>query len=78
MIDKNEPELVDDSFLLSLANNLILIQDKTNKDIDKQIISSNIIKNQIEYISNKNKYFFCEFEKLYKTNIILKSKLNEV
>ena len=78
MIDKNEPELVDDSFLLSLANNLILIQDKTDKDIDKQIISNNIVKNQIEYISNKNKYFFCEFEKLYKTNIILKSKLNDV
>ena len=78
MIDKNEPELVDDSFLLSLANNLILIQDKTNNDIDKQVISNNIAKNQIEYINNKNKTFFFEFEKLYKTNIILKSKLNDV
>ena len=78
MIEKNEPELADDSFLLSHANNLILIQDKTNNDIDKQVISNNIAKNQIEYINNKNKSFFFEFEKLYKTNIILKNKLNDV
>ena len=58
MIEKNEPELADDSFLLSHANNLILIQDKTNNDIDKQVISNNIAKNQIEYINNKNKTFF--------------------
>ena len=78
MIQKIEPELIDDSFFLSLNNNFILIQDKSNKDIEKQIISNNIVKKQIEYIKNKNKYFFFKFEKLYTSNIILKSKLNDV
>ncbi len=78
MIQKIEPELIDDSFFLSLNNNFILIQDKSNKDIEKQIISNNIVKKQIEYIKNKNKYFFFNFEKLYTSNIILKNKLNDV
>ena len=78
MIEKIEPELIDDSFLLSFDKNLILNQDKTNKDIDKQVISNNITKRQKEYINYKNKYFFFEFDKLYTTNIILKNKLNDV
>ena len=78
MIEKSEPELMDDSFFISLKNNLIPIQDITNIDIDPKKISNNIDKKNKEFISQKNKYFFTEFENLYINNILLKNKLNEV
>ena len=78
MIEKSEPELMDDSFFISLKNNLIPIQDITNIDIDPKKISNNIDKKNKEFISQKNKYFFTEFENLYINKIIIKNKLNEV
>ena len=78
MIEKNEPELIDDSCLTSFNNNLIPIQDKQNIYIDKQNTSNNIIKKQKDYLNKKNKLFFRELEKLYTKNILLKNKLNEV
>ena len=78
MIEKNEPELIDDSCLTSFNNNLIPIQDKQNIYIDTQNISNNIIKNEKDFLNKKNKLFFRELEKLYTKNILLKNKLNEV
>ena len=78
MIEKNEPELIDDSFLISFNKNLIPIQDEQNKHIDEHNITNNIIKKQKEYLSQKNKMFFNELEKMYTTNILLKNKLSEV
>ena len=78
MIEKNEPELIEDSFLNSFNNNIIPIQDKQDKVIDEHNISNNKIKKQKEYLNKKNKMFFNELEKLYTTNILLKNKLNEV
>ena len=78
MIEKIEPELINDSFLNSLMNNLIPIQDKINIDLDKPIITNNIVKNEKDYIIQKNKFFFIKFEKLYTNNILLKSKLNDM
>ena len=77
MIEKSEPELMDDSFFISLKNNLIPIQDITNIDIDPKKISNNIDKKNKEFISQKNKYFFTEFENLYINNILLKNKLKK-
>jgi hypothetical protein len=78
MIEKNEPELIEDSFLNSFNNNIIPIQDKQDKVIDEHNISNKKIKKQKEYLNKKNKMFFNELEKLYTTNILLKNKLNEV
>ena len=78
MIEKNEPELVDDSFFISHKKNLIPIQDITNIDIDPQKITNNIDEKNKEYLYHKNKFFFREFENLYINNILLKNKLNEV
>ena len=78
MIEKTEPELMDDSFFISFKNNIIPIQDITNIDMDPQKISNNIDKKNKEFIYQKNKYFFAEFENLYINNILLKNKLNEV
>ena len=78
MIEKIEPELVDDSFFISHKKNLIPIQDITNIDIDPQKITNNIYEKNKEYLYHKNKYFFREFENLYINNILLKNKLNEV
>ena len=78
MIEKNEPELIEDSFLISFNNNIIPIQDKQDKLIDEHNISNNKIKKQKEFLNKKNKMFFNELEKLYTTNILLKNKLNEV
>ena len=78
MIKKNEPELIDDSFLYSFQNNVIPIQDKINIDKDNHIILNKIDQMNKEYITKKNKIFFRHLEKLYIKNIILKNKLNEV
>lgn len=78
MITKKEPELIDDSILISITKNLIPFQDKANKDINKFNTLNDIIKIEKSYILKKNKSFFCEFQKLYKKNILLKNKLNEL
>ena len=78
MIEKNEPEIIDDSFLYSFQNNVIPIQDKINIDKDNHIILNKIDQMNKEYITKKNKRFFGYLEKLYIKNIILKNKLNEI
>ena len=78
MIEKIEPELIDDSCFISNRNILIPIQDKANMDINSQKISKNLIKNEKDYIKEKNKFFFTEYESLYINNLLLKNRLIEV
>ena len=78
MIEKKEPELIEDSSFNSFTNNYFLIQDKLNVEIDNQNTFDNMTKIQKDYILKKNEIFFAEYKKLYSENIILKNKLNEI
>lgn len=78
MIEKTEPEIIEDSFLYSFQNNVIPIQDNINIDMDNQKLSNNINQMNKEYITKKNKLFFKKLEKLYIKNILLKNKLNQI
>ena len=53
MIEKIEPELIDDSCFISNKNILIPNQDKGNIDINSQKISNNIVKKEKDYIKKK-------------------------
>ena len=57
MITKKEPELIDDSILISLTKNLIPFQDKANKDINKFNTLNDIIKIEKSYILKKKIFF---------------------
>ena len=78
MIEKIEPELIDDSFIYSLQNNVIPVQDKIIIDKGNNIILNKKDQKNKEYIAKKNKIYFRHLEKLYIKNIILKNKLNEI
>ena len=78
MIEKSEPELIDDSFLPSFQNNIITVQDKLNINADNQKILNNIVQMNLDYINKNNNLFFNKLEKQYIKNILLKNKLNEI
>ena len=78
MINKKNLEHFELPIPMSFPNNIIPIQDKIKIDLNQQILSSNITKNQKDFIIKTNKKFFYEFTKLYTKNILLKSKLNEI
>ena len=78
MIEKIEPELIDDSCFISNKNILIPNQDKGNMDINSQKISNNLVKKEKDYIKKKNHFFFTEYESLYINNLLLKNRLIEV
>ena len=78
MINKRNLEHFGLSIPMSFPKNIIPIQDKIKINLNQQILSSNITKNQKNFIIKTNKTFFYEFIKLYTKNILLKTELNEI
>ena len=78
MLVKKEPKFIEDSFINLLTYNLIPVKAKLNLNIDTKNVSKIIDEKQKDYFLKKNISFFFEYEKLYKENILLKNKLNEL
>ena len=78
MLVKKEPKFIEDSFISLLTYNLIPVKAKLNLNLDTKNVSKIIDEKQKDYFLKKNISFFFEYEKLYKENILLKNKLNEL
>ncbi len=78
MIKEKYQKAIEASLQLKYQSNINHFQDNIYSSINHQILPNCVTPKQEEFIIKNNKLFYKEYKQLYKKNIELRNKLNEV
>ena len=78
MIEEKYPKAIETLLQFQFQRNINHFQDNIYSSLNHQFIPSFITPKQEDFIIKNNKLFYKEYKQLYKKNIELRNKLNEI